>query len=214
MEDAIRDTLVTGVRSLRRRLLRHRRIVTALLAAGCAVAALEVWAPPAPETRDVVVAADDLSAGTRLGPDDLRVAKVAAGILPRGAAASSASFVGRTLAGPMRAGEVLTDQRIVATSLLAGFADGMVAAPLRIPDGEVASLLTVGDRVDVFAASGDVSTAAEQITSGAPVLAVPEPSEFSRDSAVVVLAVSESVAARLAQAVATTQITVVLVGPA
>jgi Flp pilus assembly protein CpaB len=213
MDDAPRAGFAVRLRIVRRRLLRHRRIITALLAGSCAIAAVQVWSPADPATRSVVVAAHDLAAGSVLGSGDLRTVPVAAGVLPRGAMQVPGSLVGRTLAGPLRSGEVVTDQRFVGRSLLTGYGPGLVAAPLRIPDSQVAELLAVGDRVDVFAATGEVSAAAEQIATDAAVLALPAPSELSREGALVVLAVPGTVAARLAQAMATTMLTVVLRGP-
>ena len=58
--------------------------------------------------------------------------------------------MGRTLAAPLREGEPVTDVRVVAEGLLAGY-PSLVAAPVRIADAGAVRLLRVGDRVDVVA---------------------------------------------------------------
>ena len=55
------------------------------------------------------------------------------------------------LAGPVRAGEPLTDVRLVGASLAAAY-PGAVAVPVRLPDAGMAALLRVGDRIDLVAA--------------------------------------------------------------
>ena len=79
----------------------------------------------------------------------------AAGAGPSGALASVADLPGRPLAGPVRAGEPLTDVRLLGPALLdalPGDAEERVAVPVRLADAGVTQLLAVGDRVDVLAA--------------------------------------------------------------
>ncbi len=54
----------------------------------------------------------------------------------------------------MRAGETITDVRLVGPALLAGYGDQLVAAPVRIADAGSAALLQPGDVIDVLAADG------------------------------------------------------------
>lgn len=110
----------------------------------------------------------------------------------------------------MRAGEFITDRRVLGASLVAGYPGEVVAAPLRIQDADVAALLRVGDHIDVYASNGDQSVPARQIVTAAPVLALPPTPATGREGALVVLAVSDGAAALLAQASATTRISVSL----
>jgi Flp pilus assembly protein CpaB len=185
-------------------------LVAAALAALTTYSAVQVVAPASPPTEPVVVAARDLSSGTRVAPGDVRLAAVDPDLVPRGADAEVSSVVGRVLAAPMRAGEFLTDRRVLGAPLIASYPDEVVAAPVRLQDADVAALLRVGDRIDVYSSNGDQSVPARRVVSAASVVALPSAPETGREGALVVLAVSESAAALLAQASATTHISVSL----
>jgi Flp pilus assembly protein CpaB len=142
-----------SARRLRRRVLAHRRLVSALLAALAVAVSLRVLAPPPVPTVAVVVAARDLGMGTPLSPADVLSRPLPAAVVPDGVLASVDSVVGRMLAGPVRRGEPLTDARLVGPSLLAraGLGPGVVATPVRLADPGTAALLRPGDRVDLYA---------------------------------------------------------------
>lgn len=89
-------------------LSRHRRLLAALLAAIAAVSGLAA-ARPRPHGVRVLVAARDLAAGTTLRPADLAVRDLPARTVPSGVVTRAA---GRTLSGPVRRGEPLTDVRL------------------------------------------------------------------------------------------------------
>jgi Flp pilus assembly protein CpaB len=199
-------------RRLRRSYLRHRRLATAGLAAIAVVAAVHVVAPPAAATKPVVVASHDLLSGTMIGTGDLHVVHVAPDLVPAGAATRLSGLAGRIVAGPMRAGEPVTDQRMLGAALIAGYPAGVVAAPVRIQDGDVVSLLRVGDRIDIYSSDGDPSVPAPRVASDVAVVSLPVPDDSARDGALVVVAVTEADAARLAQASATTQLSISIRG--
>jgi Flp pilus assembly protein CpaB len=150
--------------------LRYRRLLAALCAGGAVLAGLQAVAPPPPATVSVLVAARDLPAGTVLADDDLVTTAFRPGSAPDSVAGRGRA-VGRTLAAPLRRGEPVTDVRLVAPSLLAGY-PGLVAVPVRIPDPGTVGLLRVGDRVDLLVTETDGS-AAEQLAADVPVLALP-----------------------------------------
>jgi Flp pilus assembly protein CpaB len=159
---------------VRRRLLAHRRLLAALLTAGAVAAGLRAVAPPPPAMVALPVAAHDLAAGATLSAADLTTADVPRGAVPDGAVDSAA---GSVLAAPVRRGEPITDARLVGASLTAG-QPGLVALPVRLPDGAMAGLLEPGDRIDLYAvaASGDGSASsgeAGEVAHGVLVLAVP-----------------------------------------
>jgi Flp pilus assembly protein CpaB len=152
--------------------LRRRRLLAALLTAVAVAAGLHAVAAPPPATVRVAVAARDLPAGSVLGADDLVPADFAPGSVPDDLAADA---VGRTLAAPLRRGEPVTAVRLVGPLLTDG-SPGLVATPVRLPDGGMVALLEVGDRVDLLAAdprAGD----AEVVAAGLPVLAIPDEAE-------------------------------------
>lgn len=212
----LRDRLSAVRRRVRRVVLARRRLLAALLAALAVVTGVRASALPAVETVGVLVAARDLGAGRTLGSQDLTVARLPVASVPAGSLAGSAAqpekLAGRTLAAPLREGEPVTDVRLVAPGLLAGY-PGLVAAPVRVADAAVVDLLAVGDRVDLLAVSPDGGDAA-LVADAAPVVAVPEPADQNGlvGGALVVVAVTESVARLLAQASVRAVVSVVLGG--
>ena len=85
----------------------------------------------------------------------------------------------------------------------------MVAAPIRIRDAGVVGLLEVGDRIDVYAARRDTSFA-DLVVAGARVVALPRPGDDNQEGGLVVLAVTPTEAAALAQASATAPLSLTL----
>ncbi|MCW2583965.1 MAG: Flp pilus assembly protein CpaB, domain [Klenkia sp.] len=198
-----------------------RRALAGLLAVAALVLALRPVptsagsSAPAVPTDSVVVAAADLPAGTVLGPEDVTVRSLPAELVPGSAVSDPEEVRGVSLASAVRAGEVLTDARLVGAGLWSQVPAGHVAAPVRLADLAVAALLRSGDRVDVLAARPGVPT--EVVVDDAVVLAVPAPVTDAAltggDTAgLVVLAVVEGDAGRLAAASAEATLTVTL-GP-
>ncbi len=162
------DRLVAPVRAVRRALLARRRLLAAVLTAVAVASGIHAATSPPPATVDVPVAARDLPSGTVLGPDDLRTAGFAPGSVPAGA---SYDAVGRTLAAPLRAGEPVTDVRMVGPALTDAY-PGLSAVPVRLPDAGMADLLRVGDRIDLVSADPQGS-GADIVAVSVPVLALP-----------------------------------------
>jgi Flp pilus assembly protein CpaB len=155
-------------RAVRRAVLGRRRPLAALCAAVAVLAGIHAARPPAGDTVPVTVAARDLVSGTVLGGGDLATRQFSAASVPVGVESRA---VGRTLAAPVRAGEPITDVRLVAPALVAGY-PGRVALPVRIADADAVGLLRVGDRIDLVAAdprAGSATYAAVDV----PVLALP-----------------------------------------
>ncbi|MEX5721445.1 Flp pilus assembly protein CpaB [Geodermatophilus maliterrae] len=193
-----------------------RRCLAAALAVGALVLALRPPAAPAavpPPGTPVVTAAADLAAGTVLTTADLVSTELPVAAAPAGAAVDPAALTGRVLAAPVRAGEPVTDVRLVGPGLTELLPTGQVAAPVRLSDLAVAGLATAGDRVDVLAtAPGAVR--AEVVARAALVLAAPraatEDVAAPADAGLLVLAVDEATAAALAAAATTATLTLSL----
>ncbi len=203
----------SSLRRLRRSVLARRRPLAALLAALAVAAALRGQAAPPPPRTAVLTAAHDVAAGAVLGAGDLRRAGFAPSDVPSGALRSAGDAVGRTTTVPLRAGEPLTDARLLAAPLLHGY-PGLVAVPVRVGDAGVVRLLRVGDRVDLLAADPQGgSRAAPVVADAAPVLAIPRPAEDApglTTGALVVLGVPEQAAGTVAQAGVSSFLSVVL----
>jgi pilus assembly protein CpaB len=209
------------LRRPRHPLLLLRRVLAALLAGGALVLALRPPGPqpatgPAP-TRPVVVAAADLTPGAPLAAGDLAVARWPPGAVPDGSAGSADQLTGQVLAAPLRRGEPVTDVRVVGPRLWEQVPAGQVAAPVRLADLAVSSLLRPGDRVDVLSTAAE-APGAQVVAAGALVLTAPPPPAGDRspgaaDGGLLVLAVAPDTAARLAAAAADGTLTVTLGRP-
>lgn len=182
--------------SLNRRWQRIRRPLAVLL---IGVGALLLWgrdhAPVA--TLPTVVATDDVAVGDIVGPDDVEVVAWPAKSRPPPAAADPAMITGRRAASAIRAGEPLTDQRVIGPSLLTMAGADAVAVSVPADPLSASGLVRPGDRVDVIAGRGTV------LVSGAPVLTVGQETGT-------VLAVPASAAPNVVAAVGTDAIALVL----
>jgi Flp pilus assembly protein CpaB len=189
-------------RRVRRTLLARRRLLAGLAAAVAVAAGLQATAEPPPPKAWVLTAARDIPGGTVVGPADLTRVAFDPASVPSGVLGSRAEAVGRTTAAPLRAGEPITDVRLVSGSMLAAY-PGMVAAPVRIVDAGAVALLRIGDRVDVLAADPQGAAEATVVAADAPVIAIPETREADSAMApggLVVLAISDKTAQTIAAA--------------
>ena len=184
----------------------HRRLLAAAAAATTVILTLEALEPPAPPTVPVLVAARDLAGGS----DDVRILRRPVAVVPSGAVTTQELVIGRTLAGPVRQGELITDVRMLGPPIVAGL-PGKVATPVRLADPGVARLLKVGDHVDVLAAA-EGTTAADVVASDIEVLAVPKAQDADpiTAGALVVFATTPADAKALAGAAVAAQLTVTL----
>jgi Flp pilus assembly protein CpaB len=133
-----------------------------VLAGLCALAAVTLFlrGDPAHARSSVVVAARDLPPGHLLAATDLRLASYPPDATPDGAAADPAPLLGAVLTAALRAGEVLTDVRVVGPRLAAaatGRPDARIV-PIRLADTAITEILRAGDRVDVVAAGAEDPT--------------------------------------------------------
>ncbi|MCM6775176.1 SAF domain-containing protein [Nocardia sp. CDC159] len=192
-----------------------RRMLAALLAIGAVV--LFVRGDPQARSADVVIATRDLSPGRVLSAADLRVVARPAGLLPEGSVREVSALVGATVSGAVRAGEMLTDLRVLGARLAqvaTGVADARIA-PIRLADNAVADILRVGDRVDVVTAErseGDPAHAGPPRTLAADAVVVlisaPEGRRGPSGERVVLLALDSAHALDLAAGSLRTELTV------
>ncbi|MFC5266014.1 hypothetical protein ACFPJ1_28200 [Kribbella qitaiheensis] len=185
----------------------HRRLLAGLSAAAAVYFGLVALSPAPPPTVAVLGAARDLPGGARPAAADLRTLQLPAPVVPSGALRPGAEVAKRVLAGPVRSGEPLTDARFLSPSAFAG---DLLAYPLRLDDAEIVSLLHVGDRIDLYAATSTAADSANQLARAVAVVALPSRSAASSSGALVVIAARSDVVSRVAQATANTRITVAL----
>jgi Flp pilus assembly protein CpaB len=202
---------------LRRAVVWRRRLLAAGLLAGSVAFGLQVLAPPPPAGVPVLVAARDVAAGTVLADADVRRVQRPPGTVPSGALAQERQATGATVSSAVRRGEVLSDARLAGPGSVRGLGDDLVAAPVRIADGDTATLLRPGAVVDELAAGADGSTEARLVAAAVRVLVVPRPAQDrlglgSGDGAVLLLATTPPTAARLAAAAVSDRLSVVIRG--
>lgn len=156
---------------------RYRRPALLLGTALTVVVGYRIAAPGGPELVPVTVAARDLAAGSVVSAADVRTVSWPKSSAPE---ALPAGVVGATLASPLLTGEAITSTRLVGRSLLTGQPGGTVAVAVRLADPSGISIVRSGDRVDVLAAGSTSSAAspygspvAQRVATSALVLAAP-----------------------------------------
>jgi Flp pilus assembly protein CpaB len=128
-----------------------RRILAALLFLAAGVLAVRPAAAQGGSETPVIVSAHDIAAGSVLRRDDVRVVRLPDSIRPAGTLSTIESVDGRLLAGAARAGEPITDARLVGTypDVTAPGDLRTAVVPVRLADAGIAALLHPGGHVDV-----------------------------------------------------------------
>lgn len=148
-----------------------RRVGAGMLAALALVLALtpDGSADEAP----VLVTVRDLAPGSAIRAQDLAVRTWPSALVPAAALRAVGDAEGRVAAGAVRAGEALTDLRLVGVELtVRAGGPGAAAVPLRPADPVVAALLAPGTVVDVVTlGSGGAGEGADRAGPDARVIA-------------------------------------------
>lgn len=151
------DRVVELTRGTRFRTATVRKIAAVALATLGVV--LFFRGDPATDTVAVVVSSRDLTPGQVIADSDVEIREIDSKQLPEGVVSDTDLVVGRTVAGPIRSGETVTDVRVLSPRL-AGLSVGTDDArivPVRLADAAVADMLRSGDVVDVLTVGPDTS---------------------------------------------------------
>ncbi|WP_032377300.1 SAF domain-containing protein [Rhodococcoides fascians] len=193
---------------------KFRRVAAGALVALAAV--LFVDDATGDDRVEVITAGRDLTPGTVLTPADVIVSDWDSASVPEGALIDTAAVDGQTLTGPVRAGELLTDVRLLG-SRTATTALGTEArvVPVHLADAGVSDLLREGDQVDVLTVEvqedPNAVPAARVLASGAVVVLVSADAGGSRQrDRVVLLALPTDDATTVAAASLVSALTVTL----
>ena len=217
--NALTPTLADRVRHAVRpgwtRSLLVRRACAVVLLTIALVAALT--AGRSEELRSAVVAAHDISPGHHLTIADLTTRNFRPGDVPSGTVTDAADLIDKTVTGPVRAGEMMTDSRVLTSRLPAQIMQRPDArlVPVKVADTAVIDLLREGDVVDVLsidnADTPQESSATRLLAKGAVVALVSEESGSRTASSgrLAVLALPERDAHVVAAATLTAPITLV-----
>lgn len=195
-----------------------RRVTAALLAAAAVI--LLVQDTAGNDRLVVVTAARDLTPGTVLADVDLAVTEWDASTVPEGTLLAVGDAQGHTVTGPVRAGELLTDVRLLGSrTVTAALGVDARVVPVHLADAAVTELLREGDRVDVLTVDEplrgdggvDAAPMPRMLASGATVVLVsPDSGRQGRADRVVLLALPTNDATAVAAASLVSALTVTL----
>jgi Flp pilus assembly protein CpaB len=175
----------------------HRRLLAAVFTGLAVLTALSALSQE-PDGTPVLVARHDLRSGHVLAASDLRTSTVPPAARPSHALDRGAA-IGRRIAGPMRAGEAITDYRVLQDDALSGYAPNAVLTTIRVDRADGLTGLHVGDRIDVIAVDPDGESEAQVVARAVEVVTLPPAGD---DSSVVTVGIvtTEKVALALATA--------------
>lgn len=128
---------------------RHAVVVVALALAVHGVVSELRPAPPA--SHEVVVASQDLQAGTRLQQGDLRMVDMPASLAAPAMLRAGEEAVGQRLGVAMPRGQPLTSHALGSAGLAAGAPTGRAVVPVPLADPALAELLDEGQHIDLVA---------------------------------------------------------------
>ncbi|WP_277209429.1 SAF domain-containing protein [Isoptericola croceus] len=215
MEPSTTSRLVRHARALA---WRCRFVVAALCCGLAAGVTVEAMRPEPPPTREVVVAARALAAGTSLNAGDLTTLTVAAELAPDGVLTDPADAVGRSPAVALPAGSPLHAALVAGGGMAAQAPEGTVVVGVRLSE---ATWLRPGDRIDLLATDDDATYLARRAlvlpglvpddgaTGAGGLLGATSPA--TRDTAVTLVAVDPDEAAQVSAAAGWGAVAAVLV---
>ncbi|MCJ0905361.1 SAF domain-containing protein [Rhodococcus sp. ARC_M6] len=209
------DRLISLARPNRVRSATARKVAALILA--ILGIALLFRGDPDSERISVVTAARDIAPGKIITPDDLGTGEFTADQTPDGVVTDLADVLGRTVVGPIRRGETVTDIRILGSRSAresTGIDDARIV-PVRLADAAVADILRSGDIVDVLTVGADTPEATSTdaspriLASGAVVVLVTAAENASNQrEQIIMLALPTEAATRVAGASLVNAITV------
>ena len=144
-------------RQWRRRVLRRSAAVACAIVAAVALTASRS-ADPAGLER-LVVAARPIAVGEIATRGSVREAWWPADLVPADSATSLSQVLGRPFSAPMGVGEPVTRARVTGNALLSGQPADAVAVHVTVPDPGVLSMVSAGDRIDLWGPDGPVARA-------------------------------------------------------
>ena len=182
----------------------HRRKLAVVAAVAAVLTGISAARPPDPPSSPVVRATRELPAGTTVSSTDVRLDRIPRSAAPDSPLPDLDAVVGRTVTGAVADGQVLTGLDLGTPR---ASRPGLVVAPLRLADSDVAGLLQVGDRVDVIAA-GLSGSKSRVVARDLLVVGLPRPDDDgglasgSTDGPLVLVEVDPSTATTLSEVAA------------
>lgn len=159
--------------------VRYRRSISASLAGLGTLIAVSLVVPGPGSQTEVLVATGPLSAGTTLTASDFTKKTLPADFAWSTLQAQPSDLVGRVLAHSIAANQPLSSTDLIGQGLLTGLPENYVAVSIPVSASTSASLLNVGNVIDVYSSSNDGFNTGVLIASGARILAIPSSAKSS-----------------------------------
>jgi Flp pilus assembly protein CpaB len=160
-------------------IVRYRRSIAASLAGFGTLIALSLVIPGPGSQTKVLVATSPLSAGTTLTASDFIQKTLPDDFAWSTLQAQPSDLVGRVLAHSIAANQPISSSDLIGQGLLTGFPENYVAVSIPVSASTSASLLSVGNVIDVYGSSNDGFNTGVLIASRARILAIPSSGKSS-----------------------------------
>ena len=159
--------------------MRYRRSIAATLAGLGTLIAISIVIPSPGSQTKVLVATGALSAGTTLTVSDFTQKTLPDDLAWSTLQAEPTELVGRVLAHSLSPNQPISSTDLIGSGLLTGLPENYVAVSLPVSASTSASLLNVGNLIDVYWSSNDGFNTGVPIASRARILAIPSTGKSS-----------------------------------
>jgi Flp pilus assembly protein CpaB len=153
--------------------VRYRRSIAAVFAGLGTLTALSLVIPSPGSQTKVLVATSPLSAGATLTASDFAQRTLPDDFAWSTLQAQPSDLVGRVLAHSIAANQPISSSDLIGQGLLTGLPENYVAVSIPVSTNTSASLLNVGNEIDIYGSSNDGFDAGVLIASRARILAIP-----------------------------------------
>ena len=158
-------------------IVRYRRSIAATLAGLGTLIALSIVIPSPGSQTKVLVATRALSAGTTLTASDFTQKSLPDDLAWSTLPADPTEIMGRVLAHSLSSNQPISSSDLIGSGLLTGLPENYVAVSIPVNASTSASLLNVGNVIDVYGSSNDGFNTGVLIASRARILALPSNSK-------------------------------------
>jgi Flp pilus assembly protein CpaB len=154
-------------------IVRYRRSIAATLAGLGTLIALSIVIPSPGSQTKVLVTTRALSAGTTLTASDFTQKSLPDDLAWSTLPADPTEIMGRVLAHSLSSNQPISRSDLIGSGLLTGLPENYVAVSIPVNASTSASLLNVGNVIDVYGSSTDGFNTGVLIASRARILALP-----------------------------------------
>ena len=158
-------------------IVRYRRSIAATLAGLGTLIALSIMIPSPGSQTKVLVTTRALSAGTTLTASDFTQKSLPDDLAWSTLPADPTEIMGRVLAHSLSSNQPISSSDLIGSGLLTGLPENYVAVSIPVNASTSASLLNVGNVIDVYGSSNDGFNTGVLIASRARILALPSNSK-------------------------------------